>query len=376
MHGEILLDACRVEPAPYPTYENTDWPALLDAAEYHAVTPLLARRLGANPHEVPPRVLETLRARYDANALRNVVLTRTLAEILQHLGASAVDAMPIKGPALAIAAYGDLALREFGDLDIVVRPEKFDRARELLHELGYRPLTPLTGEGERVLRGTDHHMPLVHEESRVMVELHWSLDNGRPGRYLDADWVWSNARTVSLLGRELPALSWSALLVYLCVHGAKHGWTSLGWIRDVAGVVATAPDGELAMAAPLAAAADARRRLALGVTLARSLLAAPERGDLAVNAGDAVARLERDVRARLFDSTERTRGEWVAFQCRTFDAARDRVGYLWHIVAAPHVADVQSVALPRWLRWLYFLLRPARLAAERASALLGARSRS
>ncbi len=362
--SQILLDACRIGATPMPAYPGADWPALLDAAEQHAVTPLLARRLAANPGIAPSRILETLRARYDANALRNVALSRTLAELLEQLGANGVDAMPIKGPALAIAAYGDLALREFGDLDIVVRPDKFDRARELLAEWGYRPLTHLSGQGERVLRGSDHHLPLVHEDTKVMVELHWSLDNGRPGRYLDADWVWSNARMVSLLGRELPALSWSALLVYLCVHGAKHGWTSLGWVRDVAGVLAAAPDGELAMAATLAAAADARRRLALGVILAQSLLAAPARSDLTLDVGRGLGWLERDVRSRLFGHEERTRGEWLAFQSRTFDATRDRIGYLVHIVAAPHVADVQSIPLPRWLRWLYFLLRPVRLAAR------------
>lgn len=364
--ARLLVAACSVAPVELPVDREPDWEWLLAAAERHAVLPLLARRLpelGAGG-AVPPHIAARLRARYDENALRNLAFTGTLAELLGRLAGAGVEAMPIKGPALAISAYGDLALRQFGDLDIVVRPADFGRARSLLGEWGYRAPPELTDAGERTLRSSDHHLPLAHDESKLRVELHWSLDNGRPGRILDGDWVWANARTVSLLGREVPALSWSALLVYLCVHGAKHGWTNLGWIRDVAGVLAAAPAGELAGAARLATAADARRRLALGVALARSLLAAPARDDLRPEGGAEVARLEGEVRAGMFDEAGAGRLQALAFQCRTFDTLRDRAGLCWHVLAAPHAADVDAVKLPAWLRGLYFLARPARLAAK------------
>jgi hypothetical protein len=352
-----MLEEPPAEPEPH-------WEWLLAAAERHAVMPLLARRLAGPDGAAPPPILARLRARFDENVLRNLALTTTLAELLGRLAGAGVEAMPIKGPALAISAYGDLALRQFGDLDIVVRPADFDRARSLLRDWGYRPALELGDAGERTLRSSDHHLPLEHEESKVRVELHWSLDNGRPGRILDGDWVWANARTVSLLGREVPALSWSALLVYLCVHGAKHGWTNLGWIRDVAGVLEAAPAGELAGAARLAAATDARRRLALGVALARSLLAAPARDDLQPEGGADVARLEEEVRAGMFDDAGAGRLGELAFQCRTFDTLRDRAGYCWYVLATPHPADVEAVKLPGWMRGLYFLARPARLAAK------------
>ena len=370
----MLLDACRIVPALTPADPATDWPTLLDAAERHAVTPLLARWCAARPEGIPLDVLATLRAHYDANSLRNLALTQRLVELLALLSSHGVDAMPLKGPALAISAYGDLALRVFADLDIVVRPADFDHARELLGHSGYRPLAQLSSAGERALRSSDHHLPLVHEASSVKVELHWSLDNVRPGRFLDGEWVWANARTVSLLGRELPALSWSALLLYLCVHGAKHGFTRLGWVRDIAGVLMAAPAGELASVADLAASTDARRRLALGVALASELLDAPERDDLRTPDIPEVAALVREARERLFGVDEPTRLQWIAFQCSTFDTMRDRAGYWWHVLAAPHVSDVESMALPGWLAGAYYLLRPARLAAKRVRGLLGPQS--
>ena len=376
MIQSFLLDACRVAPEAHPALPAlpaTDWPRLLAAAERHCVSPLLTRRLAAAPDGVPADVLATLRARFDANSLRNMVLARDLADLLQRLSEHGVDAMPIKGPTLAISAYGDLALREFGDLDIVVRTADFARARTILAEWGFRSVTPLSEAGERTLLASDHHLALSGPGDRVVVELHWSLDNLRPGSRLDGEWVWRNARRVPLLGRDVPALSWSALLVYLCVHGAKHGWISLGWIRDVAGVLRTAPPGELDAAASIATASSAERRLALGVSLAHELLGAPLPPGLELRADPAVPALVSDVRARLFSAAPLGHARSIAFQCRTLDRARDRAGYCLHLVASPHVADVEELRLPARLGLLYYLIRPVRLIAKRMAALAGGR---
>jgi hypothetical protein len=367
----LLIDACRVSPAPPPARDlgGVDWDELLAAAERHSVSPLLARHLAALPDGAPPQVLAALRERSDRNALRNVFLTRHLAELLQRLSAEGVRAMPIKGPVLAIAAYGDLALREFGDLDVVVHPDDFDHARSLLAGWGYAPKAQLTSAGERALRASDHHLPLVSADGQVEVELHWSLGRGRLGR--DDAWVWSNVRPVSILGMELPSLSWSALLVYLCAHGASHGWGNLGWIRDVAGVLLSNAEGRLRDAPRLAAAASARRRLALGVALAHELLGAPipeelGRGiDRTITDDRPVRRLLNEVRAALRAESGATLLEWLAFQCRTRDTMSDRVSYCAHVLAAPHVADVEWISLPHPLRWAYYVTRPVRLVAKR-----------
>lgn len=359
-----------------------DWSWLLATADRHAVTPLLARRLSRHPAGAPPHILAALREKFDTNALRNLALARQLAELLQRLGELGVAAVPIKGPVLALSAYGDLTLREFADLDIVVHPDDFGRARSLFGEWGYRPLAALTSVGERALRSSDHHLPLVNQKERVVVELHWMLGRGRLGR--DNSWVWGNMRPLSILGLEVPTLSWSALLVYLCVHGAGHGWARLGWIRDVAGVLSAAPAGQLHTAGELAAAVGARRRLALGVTLAHELLGAPVReeldrrlrgngGGVPSRAGRSVAELAAEVRSRLFAHDTAGLARWVAFQCRTREKVLDRARYCLYILAAPHVADVEAVKLPGWLRGLYYVVRPARLVARRARALRAAR---
>jgi len=46
--------------------------------------------------------------------------------------------IPYKGPTLALAVYGNLALREFTDLDILVQTQNVRQAAELLKDRGYQ----------------------------------------------------------------------------------------------------------------------------------------------------------------------------------------------------------------------------------------------
>ena len=58
---------------------------------------------------------------------KGVELTRELARIMACLENHSVDAIPYKGPALAQAIYGDVAMRQFSDLDILIRVSESNR---------------------------------------------------------------------------------------------------------------------------------------------------------------------------------------------------------------------------------------------------------
>ena len=70
-------------------------------------------------------------------AIHALYLTAELLRILRLLDAHAIRAVPLKGPALAQSLYGDLALREFCDLDVLVQETDLRKARGLLEAQGY-----------------------------------------------------------------------------------------------------------------------------------------------------------------------------------------------------------------------------------------------
>jgi adenylate cyclase class IV len=107
--------------------------------------PLLFWQLDAiSPETMPSDILDELGAYFRANNIRNLSLTRELLRLSREVETRGIPVIPYKGPILAALAYGNLALREFGDLDVLVRTQDVLRAKELLASFGYRPAYRLT----------------------------------------------------------------------------------------------------------------------------------------------------------------------------------------------------------------------------------------
>ena len=131
----LLLCCLHLHPTPETTrqildllHQPIDWDKLLELAGWHGAMPLLYvtfKRVA--PEQIPAPVLNQLQAQYHANDMRNIILTRELLRLLQLLAAHGIEAVPYKGPALALTLYNNLALRQFTDLDILVRPRLFNK---------------------------------------------------------------------------------------------------------------------------------------------------------------------------------------------------------------------------------------------------------
>ena len=115
------------------------WPDLIRAAESHGVLPLVARNLVEHRRDLSGELLRELRVAYETNLKRNLRFAAELDRIAQHLQRSQLRAIPFKGVVLAESAYHDLGLRSFSDLDFLVSPADFIRAKGVLAEIGYRP---------------------------------------------------------------------------------------------------------------------------------------------------------------------------------------------------------------------------------------------
>jgi hypothetical protein len=99
--------------------------------------PLLYRTLNSVCSDaVPKPTLEELREHFYANAGRDLFLGKELIKVLHLLESHEIRAIAYKGPTLAVSVYGNLAFREFGDLDILVR-EQYQRGAVYVNAQGY-----------------------------------------------------------------------------------------------------------------------------------------------------------------------------------------------------------------------------------------------
>src|ERR1019366_4101270 len=207
---------------------------VLRLAEHHGVLPLAARNLIEHARGLPPEVERTLRSAYDANLRRSLWFTAELARIMQHFERRQLRAVPYKGPVLAQSAYRNVGLRNFSDLDFLISPADFDRAKRALAEIGYRPSAHFTPAVERFWLRKGYERSFDSAVGPNLVELQWAL---LPYFYA------VDLRVEDLLGRagrtvvgecEVPCLSPEDSLLVLCVHTAKHLWTRLIWLADIA----------------------------------------------------------------------------------------------------------------------------------------------
>ena len=205
-----------------------DWAGVVRLAHQHAVTPLVYRELRQVPAAlVPPETLAALHQNVRENARRCLLLTGWLRRVVDALAAAGVPAIPYKGPVLAAVAYGSIADRRAGDLDLLIDPRDLSAAKAALDREGFRPIVPLVGWQERTLVRSAHPYGFVRDRENVVVELHWSVSPRSLSAGLGGALPPERLAEVVLAGTTFRTLPADVLLLALCVHGAKHVWERL-----------------------------------------------------------------------------------------------------------------------------------------------------
>lgn len=341
-----------------------DWSALLGVAADHSLTPLVCGLLLTLPGgALPEKWRDRFRQEFVRNARWNLLLMAELIRALQALERGGVQAVPFKGPVLAQQAYGDLALRQFSDLDIVLPHSQLAEAHRALEGLDYRSESAAAAMAAGRIPGQYAYR---HDGRGVLIELH----SEKTLRYLPVplDWKALEARfeTVSVDGRLLRTFSAEDTLMLLCVHGTKHFWTRLGWVCDIARLV-QAPRGiDWRRAETLARKMRCRRMWLLGLALADRLLAArlPEEVARQIRDDARVGALARRVQDQFLVSGESgvSAGERLRFRAHSQDSLATGIRQVSIFATRPTDEDWQSSALPRWAGPLYAILRPLRIA--------------
>lgn len=353
-----------------------DWSSLLRMAAGHGMSAMASYALAPYAPVIPAAVIAQLRQRHLAIAARNLYLANELLAVVDLLAAGGVATLAFKGPTLAAIAYREPGLREYSDLDILVQPGTAAEARRVLIAHGYRPeCADARAVASRIFRCYEE--PFTAADGVAMLDLHWRVLPDYAG-FPDCDELWARARTVDLRGRTVCTLGTEDLLLFLCVHGAKHGWPLLGWICDLAGIIdrSQAIDWDA-----LIARADATRNrpsLMLGMSLAHHLMGTPMPPAIAAQiADDAVLsrRTTRTIQAMLRNFGER-RGlaQELIIPLDSIAAPAQKLRYLAIRALRPTLDDWIAMPLPAPLFPLYYATRPVRLALSQMRKLIaGAR---
>jgi hypothetical protein len=255
--------------------EPLEWAVVLDLAGYHGVGPLFYRTLSTVCSDlVPAEPLAQLRQKTQAGALLNRLLAQELVVLCEAFEARGVPVMPIKGATLAVSAYGDLTLRDFSDLDLLVPEGSIAEAQAVLLAQGYERRDPSSESGE-----TDQEEGLYHvfikRRTLFRVDLQWVMAHQHFLFQLDRSEFWKRRTPVPLANKTVQGLAPEDLLVVLCVHGSKHAWEQLKWVCDVAELLRAHDHLDWNRIFSRASTWRCRRLLLMGLSLAHRLLDVP-----------------------------------------------------------------------------------------------------
>jgi hypothetical protein len=341
-----------------------DWTALLRLAEHHGVQPLVARNLIAHAPGLPPEIKQALRSAFDENVRRNLWFASELVRIADQFETNHLRAIPYKGPVLAESAYGDVALRNFGDLDFLISPADFERAKQALEELGYRPSKEMRPAVERFWLRNGYECAFDSAAGKYLVELQWGLTPHFYAIDLRVEELLARSGRTVLGGRELASLSAEDSLLVLCLHAAKHLWMRLIWICDIAETMRTqGVDWPLFCAR--ARELSILRMVGVSFWLVRALFSfeLPGPAQEIADGDSRVRELGEEFAARLARSAtyDFESPEYFKWILKLRERRRDRVRYLWRLTWTPGEGDIAAVRLPEALFPMYRAVRIVRL---------------
>jgi hypothetical protein len=357
-----------------------NWQEVIKIANRHSVLILLYQSLQkVCPELVPINILGQLRQDFRTNSLRNLYLTRELLQLLDLFEQHNISAIGFKGPLLATSIYGDIALRQFSDLDFLVAEKDVVKAKKILLAQGNKMrfhVVELDEKEESNFLESDTVHRFVREcayefdyyNAKFVIELHWEVIPKYFAFPLTKDYLQTSLVTVNLLNKYIPSLSPENNLLLLCGHGTKDCWDKLLRICDIAELLRTHPNLDWQLIFTETKKRGGMRILLSGLLLAHNLLEAeiPPLVSEAIKADLEVEKIVIQAQERLFWTLEKRNSiiKLFFFHLQTKYRLIDKIWYTLSIFMTPTVSDWAILPKAHLPALFYYLIRPLRMLSK------------
>jgi hypothetical protein len=166
--------------------EFNAWQELPAQAEIHGMAPLLWHHIQQAGLSIPPETERVLQGLYLRQRVLNQAHTQILLEINELFEGAGIQALLLKGLAIAYQYYPDPSLRPVSDIDFLLKGADIVPALDLLADTGFRTDSPPT-PSDQILKeltvdsppcdGTRVHVELHHHDPKGISPIDFSRDN-------------------------------------------------------------------------------------------------------------------------------------------------------------------------------------------------------
>lgn len=346
--------------------------SLITLSSSHGILPIVYKTLKSLSKSNPSlkKILSEIKPLYMSIVQRNMLMTSELIRIMQILEANNIHALAFKGPTLAQMAYGDITLRQYSDLDILVDEKDLFNAGKIISASSYAPDVELEYLNNQTLLEISNDLGFHHSSNNTYIELHWKLFQKKLSTTLDKHTFTSNPTVVNIQGNRIKTLQTDLLLVYLCRHGSKHMWERIEWITDIDRLICQCNTIDWNAVWHYSQTMKSINTLLLGLSLSKELFNTPFPDTIIteINKRHKIEHLKTHTLTRINQTLSKQNSgitamlQQFAYHAKLYDSFGDKVKYYISSIFKVTRADILNVNLPRYLSFLYIIIRPFRLA--------------
>lgn len=346
-----------------------DWPYLIDLVHRHGLMPLFYWQLKATFADLAPTAaLNQLRRDFIANVGSNIALTTELLRMLNLFEQQGIRVLSFKGPLLAQLAYGDLRFRQFLDLDLLIPESELVTTHHLLLDQGYQPHCHLTNAQIKTYRKMHYELLYWHETKDITIDLHWSIFPKNFSFSPPSELIWSKTEEITLENTKVQTLVPEVLVVFLCAHAAKHNWSELSFICEIAHLLQRHQELNWLLLESYLGKLGSKSMTLLTLSLVKEIyqIDFPTSICQQLQLEPAIAHLSAQVRKQLFFSKDKPSKAFLSdlLYCQTMGCWQDCLWYWIDVVATPTPIELATIPLPDVLFPLYYPMRIIRLVWE------------
>jgi hypothetical protein len=225
-------EAPRVTALPDLTLQ--EWSCISPVAVAQGVAPLVWRALDyVGADAAPAEVQLGLSLRVQQSIAQGLLLEHALGHLVATVVAEGIELIVLKGAALAYQLYPRPELRQYGDIDVLCRPQDYARLYQVLRAAGYE-----TGDEAGALKANPSALesyfprPFVSPVGQTLVEVHF--DVLQVGLFeVHSQELWQDSLVVDTGAFAMRVLAPEHQVLQLAAHVHRHSYGRLIWLLDL-----------------------------------------------------------------------------------------------------------------------------------------------
>lgn len=345
---------------------NIDWSCAYEFAHRHKIVSIIYKNIYSSKALIPSSAKIKFKNFYVANSIHNLQLASVLYYWLKELNDNGIDALPFKGPVLAETAYGDISLRSFSDVDVLIKKTDMVKAWHLFEKSGFRASLKLSDSQKLAYAKTEDH--IAFSMGIITIEVHWEITGMYLARPITFDLLAPYFCSIDIKGKKIKTLSNEILVPYLCIHGTKDGWLNVEQVFAISEIIRRDKKFDWQKAMHFAKKYKCRNIFLIGLNLSMRIfnIELPDCILLKIGANKKLQGHTELIHSKFIAFPENPKLDKISDRFDLFhldirDSVNDKILYLVRLVFSPTEKEWYFFPVPAYLSFILYLLRPIRL---------------